>query len=717
MLTPPALWRRAVDRIHRRDPEFGGARRALRAAIVIPIATGLGVAIGGSETTLFAVFGAIAFLIVADFPGNRYARALSYAWLGSFGAVLITIGNFAAATAWVAVPLTFVIGAVVSFAGVLSESIAAGQRALLLTYVLPVCAPAGSLDQRLLGWLVAFAVCVPAALFLLPPRHHDELRRRAAHVCRVLAERMSGGASTDDVNDAMNRLRTSFLGPTHRPVALSAGSRALVRVVDDLQWLCDRVGADTAELLGLMTRPGVRVLEDSARVLDSSGAPERDAARADLTGSFNDLHAVAAAGYRSSIGAILAEPDDPAAVELGRMLLNRRTVGAAIGATGKLVNAAAAADARPVWARVLGRGLPETGMVDQVSSGAAAVASMTASYLRTRAVNVHNSLRTGVGLALAVALTFALPLNNGFWVVLATMSVLRSSALTTGNNVFRAVVGTVIGVLIGLAVIGVLGVDPIVMWLLLPIVSFASSYVPEIGSFAAGQAAFTMLVLIVFNLVVPTGWQLGLTRLEDVAVGAGVAVLVAALLWPRGATAWVESMIASACNTGARYLRSAVSCVVRDATDEAAEQVRVLNRETVWALRTLDDAVRNYLAESGGSADSRAAVVFAANRAWRLRTAADLVADVVPPPPDTYRQARVVLETHADVICARLDRTDTTSILPPISDDLVPALRAGAGTTGEAAIATALPLVTVAAHLGELELTYPATSPANRIAV
>lgn len=43
---------------------------------------------------------------------------------------------------------------------------------------------------------------------------------------------------------------------------------------------------------------------------------------------------------------------------------------------------------------------------------------------------------------------------------------------------------------------------------------------------------------------------------------------------------------------------------------------------------------------------------------------------------------------------------------PPISDDFVRALRAGAGA-GELAIAAALPLVTVAAHLGELELLYP----------
>lgn len=713
MRTPACLWRHAAERIHQRDPEYDGARRALRAAVVIPIATALGTGVGGPQSTLFALFGSIAFLIVADFPGNRYARAVSYTWLGSLGALLIVVGNFAAANVWLAVSLTFLIATLVSFAGVLSESIAAGQRPLLLAFVLPLCAPAGSLGHRLLGWLVAFAVCVPAALFVLPPRHHDELRRRTARVCRVLAGRIGGAESPNAVLSAMNALRSSFLGPTHRPVALSAGSRALVRVIDDLQWLCDRVSAETSQLLGPMAGPGVRVLEDCARVLQPARDGDRETARAALASSFGDLRAVAAGSYHSAIVDILAEPDDAAAIGLGRTLLTRRTMGAAIGVTGKLVIAAATADARPVWARVLGRRLPDAGMADQLTSGATAVTSMTSGYLRTRAVTVRNSLRTGVGLALAVALTFVFPLENGLWVALGTMSVLRSSALTTGLSVIRAVIGTVIGIVIGAVVIGLLGVDPVVMWSLLPVVAFAAAYVPEVGSFTAGQAAFTMLVLIVFNLIMPTGWRLGITRLEDVALGTSVAVVVSVLLWPRGAAAWVESAIGSACRVGGRYLESAVffvvrgPFVVRGVPDEGFDRVRDLHEETVWALRTLDDAVRYYLSESGGSTDATAPVLSGANRAWRLRTAADLVADVEPPPPLVYPQVREVLVSHVTAVCARLDGTGTAAVLPPISDDFVPALRAEAAAAGSSAIVAALPLLTVGAHIGELELVYP----------
>jgi uncharacterized membrane protein YccC len=53
--------------------------------------------------------------------------------------------------------------------------------------------------------------------------------------------------------------------------------------------------------------------------------------------------------------------------------------------------------------------------------------------------------------------------------------------------------------------------------------------------FAASQAAFTINLIVVFNLISPAGWQVGLVRIEDLAVGAAISVVVGLLLWPRGA--------------------------------------------------------------------------------------------------------------------------------------------------------------------------------------
>lgn len=690
-----------LDWIRQRDPEYDALRRAVRAAIVLPIAAAVSFLLaGGTQAPMFAIFGSVALLIIADFPGNRSARALAYAGLGFNGAVLIGVGTLVAPYPWLSVGLMFVLGVTVMFAGVLSETVAAGQRATLLTFVLPACTPPGPISERLSGWLIALAVCVPAALFLLPPRHHDDLRRHAASVCRALTDCLEGVASTKDVTRAMNALWANFVNADFRPVALTAGSRALVRVVDDLGWLSDRITDRTGAALGDMKPPIVAVLRDCAAVLTISEPRLRATRGAELNTALTGLRAVAQGRYREDIEQILAVPDDAAAVEVGRMLLGRRTFSATVGVTGRIIRNAALADARPVWARVLGRGLPETGTADWVMPETTAVAAITKGFLDTRAMVLRNSLRTGLGLALAVAVTHVFPVEHGFWVVLGALSVLRSSALTTGTRVLRAVAGTALGFGVGVAVIELVGVDPVVMWLLLPVVAFGSAFVPEVASFIAGQAAFTMMVLIIFNLIQPSGWAVGLIRVEDVVVGALVGVAVSVLLWPRGASAPTARAVDNAHAAGVALLRAAVRRVIHGSSEATDDRVFTLSRNALEASRSLDDAVRQYLSENGGHNDVRAPIVRAANRAVRLRAAAELIADVVPPPLGVYPRARALLEQHTEVVCAE----DASG--PPISDDFVLALRAEAGDN-PLAVSAALPLLTVAAHLGELELLYP----------
>ncbi len=132
----------------------------------------------------------------------------------------------------------------------------------------------------------------------------------------------------------MGALRANFLGADFRPVGLTAGSRALVRVVDDLQWLADRVTDTTGELLAEMREPVVHVLRGCTSVLDTSRADVRDSHRAELAYALAWQRAVAQSRYRDDIVEILGEDSDASAIGTGRKLLTRRTISACVGATG-----------------------------------------------------------------------------------------------------------------------------------------------------------------------------------------------------------------------------------------------------------------------------------------------------------------------------------------------------------------------------------------------
>ncbi len=63
----------------------------------------------------------------------------------------------------------------------------------------------------------------------------------------------------------------------------------------------------------------------------------------------------------------------------------------------------------------------------------------------------------------------------------------------------------------------------------MPIVAFLAGYTPGAVNYVVGQAAFTVFVVVTFNMIVPGGWRTGLVRVQDIAIGAGVAVAVGAL--------------------------------------------------------------------------------------------------------------------------------------------------------------------------------------------
>ena len=719
MLTRIHPIRQAYELLRSKDPERDALRRAIRAGIMVPLTVGLAFLVaGGTVVPLYALLGAFWLLVVTDFPGNRYQRAVGYLGLAINGCVLITVGTLVAPRVWLAVTLMFFLGVAVTLAGMLSATMSAGQRATLLFYVWPVCTPVGPIGERLLGWLIALVLCVPAALFFLPPRQYDELRRRAAQVCTALADRIEGTGSAPGataVTESMDALRANFLAASFRPVGLSAGSRALVRLVDFLELVADLVDDNTGATLGSVNTAAVDVLRCCARVLDASQLAHRAENRTALDETLPRLRSLARDAYRDDVLMILSAPDDAAAIRTGRQLLKCRMIATTIALTGRVIAAAAAADARPVWARALGLRLPPTGFADRLSSETAAGATIVSAFMRARSVAAHNGLRIGVGLALAVAVTHLYLLDRGFWVVVGTMLVLSSSALSTRTKVVQAVIGTALGIIIGGLLVAAIGVQPVVQWLLVPITVFASTYLPRFVSFATAQAVGALNLLIILSLTMPAGWRIGLLRIEDVAVGAAVGMAVSLVLWPRGATAAVAALIQAARDVNVRYLQVAVLRVTRDHPENASpasdEELAGLSHDALVGSRRVDDAVRHYLSETGSGADLRTPVVRAANRATWVRLTADMIADIrTLPPAGAFPAARALLEAHlgfvADLVAGRGDPTSR-----PIAGEFVRALRAEA-TAQTDAVEAAQPLVTVAANLAQLQLFLATASEA-----
>jgi uncharacterized membrane protein YccC len=232
-----------------------------------------------------------------------------------------------------------------------------------------------------------------------------------------------------------------------------------------------------------------------------------------------------------------------------------------------------------------------------------------------------------MGLGVAVLVADVSGVQHSFWIVLGTLSVLRSNALTTGQTALRGVLGTSAGFVVGGVLVEAIGTDRTVLWMLLPLAVVFAGLAPAVISFAAGQAGFTVTLLILYNLIQPTGWRVGLVRVEDVAIGCVISLVVGVLFWPRGAGAALADAFAEAYRDCAAYLRSAVAVAVArcDSTPAAEASADAEAVRAGAAARRVDDAFRGFLAERGTKHLPLATVTTLVTGIAGLRLTADAV--------------------------------------------------------------------------------------------
>jgi hypothetical protein len=584
------------------------AIRAGRAFVVVPglFAICLKV-IGDSQMTLFAVFGGFGALIMTSFGGTRRDKAVAYLGLALVGSVALVIGTLVSATTWLAALVTIPVAFAIFFAGVTGPNMASGVTASLLAYVLPVAtiAPASAIGSRLAGWWLAMAAGTLAVLLVSPKSPGDKLRASAAASARAMARQLTSsvtGSATeadwDAVQAAKHQLLNVFGSTPLRPTGLAAADQALANVAELLEW-CTALLGDTLD----GQHDFIHAAEADVELL--SAAAEILAAVADLLDGqdaipdlsrLNEARRASAAHQRTLFG-------EPEQVRLAVAHAAHAQV-IAVAARAVLADAIIAArradpdliaEERRRWfgqqpAGSGGRLLALAGRLPTLATDT----RFLARHASIRSVWFRNSLRGAVALAVAVAVADLTGVQHGFWVVFGTLSVLRTSAAATGATALRALGGTVLGFALGAALLFAIGTGPTALWVALPLAVLVAAYAPGTAPFAIGQAAFTVTVVVVFNLLVPVGWKVGLLRIEDVAIGCAVSVAVGIFFWPRGAGGLVGTDLADAFRRAAAYLTEAVDWALgaRTAPPEAAIAA-------IGAGIRLDEALRAYLAEQG----------------------------------------------------------------------------------------------------------------------
>ena len=649
--------------------------------------------LGNLQMALFAAFGGFASLIIASFGGTWRDKLTAHLGLAAVGSIVLTIGTAVSGITWLAVLVTIPVAFGIFFAGVAGPNAASGVTAALFPYVLPVATPGtvSMIPDRLAGWWLASAVSAVAVLALPTPSPGDRLRATAARSARTLAAFLAAAANgtataadAEGCQAAKHELISAFASTPYRPVGLATADQGMASVVQELEWCTALIGDATdghpnldqaappdRDLFGL----AAAVLGQVGDLLAGTGRALPDVTALDRQREASAAcHRSAAAGDYGSAEVVARHAFHAQAISL----VVRNIVADALIATRRADPETIAARRRSWYGAQ-----PEGTMAERRAAGISGALGVLVRHASFRSVWFLNSLRGSLALAAAVLVADLASVQHGFWVVLGTLSVLRSNAASTESTALRALGGTVVGFVAGALLLLGIGTSPAALWTALPIAIAVAAYAPGTLPFAFGQAAFTVVVLVLFNLLAPAGWTVGLLRIEDVTIGCAVSLVVGVLFWPRGAGSVVGDDLADAFRRGAAYLTQAVDWALgtRHEPPDAGTAA-------VTAGIRLDEALRGFLAEQGAKRVSKEDLWMLVMASMRLRlTAYSLAGLQAPEHLGRHRglgQARTTLTRAAADLAAFYERVATLvgrpvpgQVAPPV---VVPAFTGLNGT-------------------------------------
>ncbi|MFJ8588439.1 FUSC family protein [Streptomyces sp. NPDC093595] len=547
-------------------------RAALRTAVRVTLAVcaGFYVCRYGLERpvmAVYALFGTIALGVLSRVTGSGRAASAGVVKAMPAALALTAVGTLLAVRTWTAVLGMLVVGFALTFSAIAGPRVAGPSSGLQLCYILACFPPYAPQDMgdRLAGLALGMFLLAAAQRWILPEPAAPGYRARLALAAGTAAGIAAGLAATagprprdagppgEGAGDRTARAVADALSPAEvpageRPAAPSRSSRAYAQAGASARTLLH-------QLHGLALTP-----------------PERpDALAAQL------LRAVADACRRTAEALHGAQPPppDPGGVhaEIVRFQEARhrgspsRQEGdprfrAAVLATAESARNVESAVRVALLRRRAGPVEPRPLFWYADASGPRLWARRLLGHLTPRSVLFQNAVRVALGLGAARLVAGLLDLSHGFWVLLAVLTLVRTTVLQTRRTVTQALTGTLVGALCAAGLLVAAGPGATVYAGLLAPVLFATFALGPLLGIAWAQGLFTVLVSVVFAQLAPTTWQLDEVRLLDVLTGSAVGLVCGLLAWPRGARRELRNAMARLLHECASLVTAATAAIL-----------------------------------------------------------------------------------------------------------------------------------------------------------
>ena len=164
----------------------------------------------------------------------------------------------------------------------------------------------------------------------------------------------------------------------------------------------------------------------------------------------------------------------------------------------------------------------------------------------------RHSLRLTLVILLGLLIGELLEIRNVYWILLTSLVIMRPGYGLTKERSKQRLYGTLIGGAIAVSII--LLVQNVIIYGVLAIISLILAFSMIQKNYKAAAAFITLNVIFVYSLLTPDAFQVIQFRMVDTLIGAGLAFLGNAFLWPTWEYKGIRKFIIESLEANRNYL-------------------------------------------------------------------------------------------------------------------------------------------------------------------
>jgi uncharacterized membrane protein YccC len=243
-------------------------------------------------------------------------------------------------------------------------------------------------------------------------------------------------------------------------------------------------------------------------------------------------------------------------------------------------------------------------------------------HLTVHSIFFRHALRLAIVATIAEVLAARFQIPQGYWVTLTAVIALKPNYGGTSQMILQRVIGTVIGGVIGIAIVSLIHNSWVISICLLLLIMSAMAVQPL--SIILFITLLTPAIILLLNATSQGGWEIGVLRIVDSLAGGFLALLGSFLLFPQWERQQLPVQLATTIRANVTYFQQVIAAYLHPDMVGSAKSIALPRRQAALENTNLAASAQRLFSEPRnvqGDVESITTLIFYIRRFFNSVTA------------------------------------------------------------------------------------------------